>query len=132
MEDADSEPEVKEERLDNKKSNGKVAKKVKYRMMPAPIESFTEFNVATYLQNLPCELTVGQAAHAIPRYRSGMQKATRRSRGPELGEKEANYVRSEEDEATTAAKCVLRIGDKAVSVIIDSGAATSIMTKSLM
>ena len=51
-----------------------------------------------------------------------MQKATKCSRGPELGEKEANYVESEEDEATTAAKCVLRIEDKAVSIIIDSGA----------
>ena len=101
-------------------------------MMPVPIETLTEFNVATYLQNLPCGLTVGQAAHALPKYRAGIQRATRRSRdkGPNK-EKEANYVGSD-DEPTMAAKCTLRVNEKAVNVVIDSGAATSIITKTLL
>jgi hypothetical protein len=100
-------------------------------MMPAPIESLTEFNVAQYLQNLPCGLTVGQAAHAIPKYRSGMQKATRRYREPFDKEREANLAESDEEHAT-AAKCTLRVNGKTTSVIVDSGAATNIMTRPLM
>src|SRR4051812_18166020 len=104
----------------------KALKTSKRRLLPAPIEQLTEFNVATYLQNLPCGLSVGQAAHAIPRYRAGLAKATRRSR-----EKEANLAESDE-EPTSAAKCTLKIGRKAQTAIIDSGAATSIVTKVLL
>ena len=46
----------------------KALKAPKRRLLPAPIEQLTEFNVSTYLQNLPCGLSVGQAAHAIPKY----------------------------------------------------------------
>ena len=49
-------------------------------MIPAPLESLTEFNVGDYLQSLLCRLTVGQAAHLLPKYRSGIQKALRRIR----------------------------------------------------
>ena len=115
-----------------KVENAPKVKRPRYKMMPAPIESLTEFNVATYLQNLPCGLTVGQAAHALPKYRAGIQRATRRSR--EKGqdkEKEANFVGSD-DEPTTAAKCTLRVNGKVINVVIDSGAATSIITKTLL
>src|ERR671910_496314 len=91
------------------------------RLQPAPIESLTEFNVSTYLQNLLCGLSVGQAAHAIPNYRSGLARAVRRSR--EKDTKEANLAESD-GEPTTAAKCTLRIGKKTQTVIVDSGAAT--------
>ena len=109
----------------------KVPKAPKRRLLPAPIEQLTEFNVSTYLQNLPCGLSVGQAAHAIPKYRSGLARAVRHSRERATDEtKEANLVESD-DEPTSAAKCTLRIGQKAQTAIIDSGAATSIMTKAL-
>jgi gag-polyprotein putative aspartyl protease/Zinc knuckle len=101
----------------------------KSRMNPAPIESLTEFNVANYFQNLSSGLTVGQAAHLLPKYRAGMQQAVRRSYAKE---KEANLAESDEDESTTAAKVTLRIKGKAQTGIIDSGAATSIITKSLL
>ena len=101
----------------------------KSKMNPAPIESLTEFNVAGYLQNLPSGLTVGQATHLLPKYRAGMQQAVRRSYAKE---KEANLIESDEDESTTAAKVTLRIKGKAQTGIIDSGAATSIITKSLL
>ena len=42
----------------------KALKTPRRRLLPAPIEQLTEFNVSTYLQNLPCGLSVGQAAHA--------------------------------------------------------------------
>jgi len=72
---------------------------------------------------------VGQAAHVIPKYRSGLARAVRRSR--ERNAKEANLAESD-GEPTTAAKCTLRIGQKAQTAIVDSGAATSIITKSLL
>ena len=91
-----------------------------------------EFNIATYLQNLPCGLSVRQAAHAIPNYRSGLARAVRRSREKAFEEsKEANLAESD-NEPTFAAKCTLRIGRKAQTTIIDSGAATSIITKALL
>src|SRR4051794_16465339 len=76
--------------------------KKRSKMIPAPIDSLTDFNVSEYLQNLPCELTVGQAAHLLSKYCSGMQKAMRRLREKETKEKEANFVGSD-DEVTTAA-----------------------------
>ena len=62
-----------------------------------------------------------------------MMKAMRRTREQlnQDKEKEANYVGSDE-EPTTAAKCTLRINRKIISAIVDSEAATSIMTKPLM
>ena len=62
-----------------------------------------------------------------------MMKAMRRTREQlnQDKEKEANYVRSDE-EPTTAAKCTLRINEKIISAIVDSKTATSIMTKPLM
>src|SRR3954454_19477355 len=93
-----------------KNNNKQEKRKPKGRMMPAPIETLTEFNIAQYLQNLPSELTVGQAAHSILKYRSEMMKAMRRTREQlnQDKEEEANYVGSDED-PTTAAKCTLRI-----------------------
>ena len=38
---------------------GVKEKKPRKKMLPAPIEQLTEFNVATYLQDLPCGLSVG-------------------------------------------------------------------------
>ena len=126
MEESTPEPVVEPVRIE------KALKTPKRRLLPAPIEQLTEFNVSTYLQNLPCGLSVGQAAHAIPRYRSGLARAVRRSRERATDEtKEANLVESD-DELTSAAKCILRIGQKAQTAIIDSGAAASIITKALV
>jgi hypothetical protein len=55
-------------------------KKSKRKMLPAPIEKLDEFNMASYLQDLPCGLSVGQAAHSIPQYRSELIRALRRTR----------------------------------------------------
>ena len=49
-----------------------LPKKVRKKMLPAPIEVLDEFNVASYLQQLPYGLSVRQAAHNIPKYHSGM------------------------------------------------------------
>src|SRR3954454_17872339 len=99
------------------------------KMSPAPIESLTEFNIAEYLQNLPSGLTVGQAAHLLPQYRGGMQYASRRTTSTE---KEANFVESDEEEAIIAAKVNLRVKGKVQTAIVNSEAATSIITKSLL
>ena len=101
------------------------------KISPAPIESLTAFDVSNYLQNLDSGLTVGQAAHLSPRYRAGLSRAVRRSYKKE-GEKEANFVESDEDNTTTAAKVTLRINGRAQTAIVDSGAATNIITKALL
>ncbi|GBB94651.1 hypothetical protein RclHR1_23990005 [Rhizophagus clarus] len=78
-------------------------------MLPAPIEQLTKFNVANYLKDLPCGLR------------------TRK--------KETNFIErndSPDFDQTTAARCELYIGKEPISTVIDSGAATSIITKSLM
>src|SRR5436305_9044962 len=99
------------------------------KMFLAPIKSLTEFNVTEYLQNLPSGLTVGQAAHLLPQYRGGMQYASRRTTSIE---KEANFVKSDEEEATIAVKVSLRVKGKVQIAIVNSEAATSIITKSLL
>ena len=125
MEIIEDEP-ISHEAKEMKKDNG--PKSARRRLLPAPIESLTEFNVATYLQNLPCGLSVGQAAHVIPTYRSGLSRAVRRSRKKAQKDiQEANLAESDE-EPTTAVKCVLRVGGRAQTAIVDSGAATSIIT----
>jgi hypothetical protein len=111
-------------------TNASTPKKKKYRMLPAQIESLTDFNVSEYLQSLPCGLTVGQAAHLLPKYRSGLNRATRRHR-ERLAK--ANMLGSDDNnEPTTAAKCTLRIEGRTHTAVVDSGAATSIITRPLL
>lgn len=106
--------------------------KKRSKLTPAPIESLTEFNVSEYLQHLPSGLTVGQAAYLSPKYRGGLHRAVRRSHQKDDSEKEANFAGSDDDETTTAAKVTLRVNGKIQTAIVDSGAATSIITKALL
>src|SRR5579859_60491 len=96
----------------------------KYKLTPAPIEDLTEFDIANYIRSLPSGLTIGQAAAQFPKYRSRVRRSIQRRR-------EANYV-GNDNTATTAARCDVYINDEKLPAVIDSGAATSIMTKKLM
>src|SRR5439155_9830829 len=51
--------------------------KAKYSMKPAPIEEVTEFNIEQYIKDLPCGMSIGQAAKAVPTYRRGLQRILR-------------------------------------------------------
>src|ERR1044071_3470912 len=102
------------------------AKSNKRKVTPAPIESLETFEIAEYFRDLPSGLSVGQAAHLSPKYRAGLQQAVRRSYI-----NEANLVESNRNDLT-AAKVTLRINGKTQTAIIDSGAATSIITKPLL
>ena len=124
--------ELPEEEMPDATPKTTTTKKPKRRLLPAPIEQLTEFNVANYLSQLPCGLSVGQAAHEIPKYRSGLIKAVRRTREKDPKDsREANLADSD-GELTSAAKCTLRVARQAVTAIIDSGAATCIITKPLL
>ncbi|CAB4414538.1 unnamed protein product [Rhizophagus irregularis] len=105
-------------------SGSSQPKKARRKMLPAPIEQLNEFNVANYLRDLPCGLSVGQAAYEIPKYRSGLIHAVKRTR-----EKETNFVErqnnSVDSDQTTAARCELYVGREPISAVIDSGAATN-------
>ena len=139
MEEAETEEETEEEVSEpeplkkTKKSVAKtiaVPKKIKRKLQPAPIEQVTEFDVAKYISNLSSGLSIGQAAHLIPKYRSGLAASVRRTRNKNK-EANANYVDASEHR-TTAMKCEILVGREAVTAIVDSGAATSIITKPLM
>src|SRR5436190_920603 len=95
-------------------------------MVPAPIESTTPFNVSDYWKDQPCGLTMGQATNMMPQLRTEMRKAFTRKY---VKEGEANFISSDEDEeTTTAAKINLRVNGKVQTAVVDSGAATSIIT----
>ena len=47
-------------------------------------------------------------------------------------DREANYATSKEATLTTAARCEIKVDEEFLSAVIDSGAATSIITKKLM
>src|SRR6185503_16128031 len=96
------------------------------RMIPAPIEQVSEFDVAKYISAQNSGLTIGQACAISPKYRTGVVTSLRRSRP-----KDTNYV-EQEGHQTTSAKCEVLVGKEPVTAVIDSGAATSIMSKSLM
>ena len=98
-------------------------KKPRRKLKPAPIENVNEFDIAQYISDLPCGLTIGQAAAQIPKYRGGLAKSMRRTR-----ERETNYASDDQNSLTTAVRCNLHVDGIPVSVVIDSGAATSIMT----
>ena len=123
-------PEIPETPINDPSVPKKSKKKErKYHMKRAPIEDLTEFEIAQYIKSLPSGLTIGQAVGQISKYRSAMLWSIRRKR-------EANIAsirpHSEPPSHATAARCIVKIDENPVSVIIDSGAATSIITKKLM
>src|SRR5919205_3717079 len=102
-------------------------------MNPAPIEDPTALEVARYLSSLPSGLTVGQAAHMIPSYRKGFAMAGRRTRAANYNAySEEDISEDEQPRNVTAMQCELFVGKEPVNAIIDSGAATSIITQKLM
>ena len=97
-------------------------------MQPALLEDPTAFEVAKYLANQPSGLTLGQAAHMIPSYRQGIALAAKRTRASNF-----NNLHAEKDpRLVTAMQFELLVGKQPVTAIIDSGAATSIITHRLM
>src|SRR5436305_4445955 len=65
-------------------------------------------------------------------YLQNIEQDFKEPHNKETGERKANFTRSDEDETTTAAKVTFRINRKAQTAIVDSGAATSIITKALL
>ena len=56
-------------------ANNPKERKPRRKMMPAPIENVTEFDIAKYISDLPCGLSIGQASSQISKYRTAMLKA---------------------------------------------------------
>ena len=105
--------------------NSSQKKRSKFTIKLFPIKEVTEFHIEQYIKDLPCGMSISQAAKAVPTYRRGLQKILRCTR-------EANYIRQENLDQTTAAKCTLYVGNTSIEVIIDSGAAISIITKAML
>jgi len=79
-------------------------------MVPAPIEKVNEFDIAKYISDLPCGLSIGQASAQIPMYCKGLIQSVRRRHEKidtnYIGENYYGDSNSEEDTTpTTAAKC---------------------------
>jgi hypothetical protein len=113
-----------------------MPRKPKTVLHPAPIEDPKAFEICKYLSEMPSGLTVGQAAYAIPSYRRGLMMASKRTR-ERLPVQDTYFTESEDEivkpnQHTTAMQCELMVGKEPVTVIIDSGAATSIITQKLM
>src|SRR5688572_10118285 len=85
-----------------------------------------KFNVAEYVSNLPSGWTIGQAVKQSPKHRSKLIQG--------LEEREVHYAKQtrQEDLVPTAARCDMYLNDQLVTVISDTGAATSIISKKLM
>ncbi|CAB4402107.1 unnamed protein product, partial [Rhizophagus irregularis] len=112
-------------------------RKVRTKMVPAPIENVNEFDIAKYISDLPCGLSIGQATAQLPVYRKGLIQSMRRKRekvdnNNYIGESYYGDSNSEEETPTTAAKCEFHINQQPVIAVIDSGAAVSIMTTAMM
>ncbi|GBC14645.1 ribonuclease H-like domain-containing protein [Rhizophagus irregularis DAOM 181602=DAOM 197198] len=112
-------------------------RKVRTKMVPAPIENVNEFDIAKYISDLPCGLSIGQATAQLPVYRKGLIQSMRRKRekidnNNYIGESYYRDSNSEEETSTTAAKCEFHINQQPVIAVIDSGAAVSIMTTAMM
>ncbi|GET60895.1 retroviral-like aspartic protease 1 [Rhizophagus irregularis DAOM 181602=DAOM 197198] len=112
-------------------------RKVRTKMVPAPIENVNEFDIAKYISDLPCGLSIGQATAQLPVYRKGLIQSMRRKRekidnNNYIGESYYGDFNSEEETPTTAAKCEFHINQQPVIAVIDSGAAVSIMTTAMM
>jgi hypothetical protein len=111
-------------------------RKVKTKLVPASIENVNEFDIAKYISDLPCGLSIGQASAQLPVYRKGLIQSVRRKRekieNNYIGENYYGDSNSEDDTSTTAAKCEFYIRNQPVIVVIDSGAAVSIMTKAMI
>ncbi len=88
------------------------------------------FNMEQHISNLPSGLTISQAASWIPGYRRDFFKAVRKGRDTN---ENTNYLgRSGENNNTTAMKCNGEIDGVPMDVIIDTGAANSMISKNLM
>ena len=117
-------PEVPKEVINPPKTKDK-RKERKFRMKPAPIEQVTEFDISQYIKELSCGLSIGQASAQIPKYRSAMLQSVQRKR-------EANYASSEENSQTIATRYIMKIDNKPIFIIIDSGTTANIITKQLI
>src|SRR5215216_3674649 len=89
-------------------------------------EPSDKFDVAEYVSNLPSGWTIGQAVKQSPKYRSELIQG--------LEEREAHYVKQtrQEDLVPTAARCDMYLNDQPITVIINTEAATNIISKKLI
>jgi len=90
-------------------------------------EGVQDFNLSEHIKSLPCGLTVGQAAKFVPAYGRDLHKMFKRKRM----DKKVSYF-GKEKQNTMAMKCRGEIEGIKLNVIIDSGAATCVMSSRLM
>src|SRR5919205_1530614 len=86
----------------------KEKKPPKFKLTKSPIEQVTEFDIANYIRDLPCGLTIGQAAATMPKYATGLRKSLQRKWEPIVQQTQATGTTYAEtyysDVTTTAAK----------------------------
>ncbi|PKB92462.1 hypothetical protein RhiirA5_444582, partial [Rhizophagus irregularis] len=92
-------------------------KKVRTKKVSAPIKNVNKFDIAKYISDLPCGLSIGQTTAQLPVYRKGLIQSMRRKRekidnNNYIGESYYGDFNSEEETPTTAAKCEFHINQQ--------------------
>jgi hypothetical protein len=93
-------------------------------------ESLQGFNMANYLANLPCGLTIRQAMALTPKYEKAFYSAVKRSKEHNEKEMEANLLETDEPKFTST-RCMANIEGHETDVIIDTRAAVCAITRKL-
>jgi hypothetical protein len=106
----------------------KVKKPVqkKQQRQPSVIDNVKPYDVSQDILNTPASATLAQMLK-YPDQRKRLAEMLKRAT-----QKDANLVESNNQYRTTAMKCHIRIKNNPVVAVLDSGAAVSIITKSLM
>src|ERR1041384_7564905 len=101
----------------------KEKKPPKFKLTRAPIEQVTEFDIANYIRELPCGISIGQVAATMPKYAAGLRKSLQRKREPIVQQQQptkTTYAETYYSEVTaTAAKGRIIANGQPVTAILD-------------
>src|SRR2546423_1189232 len=89
---------------------------------------YVEFEEEFDILNAPSGLTVGQAMKYIPAYKRHVKRVFKKGKQGE----NVNYIKSSEEERSTAMRCNAGIEGRVIEAIIDSGAEVTAMSRGLM
>src|SRR5688572_20674369 len=122
----ESNDEVMEEVRPKTTPVNKPAKKTRAKRQPSIIDEIPPYDIAQDILNLQSTAKLGQMLK-YPDQKRNLTKILKRPARQE----EAKHVETSSEKRTTAAKCYVRIKGNPVNAVLDSGAAVSIITKSL-
>ncbi|CAG8781668.1 772_t:CDS:1, partial [Acaulospora morrowiae] len=103
-----------------------VIKKPRRKRLPSVVDTLKPYDISEDILSMKANATFAQLLK-YPDQQRNLSKILKRAKPPE----ETNQVSSADMLKTTAAKCYVRVGDKTMVAVLDTGAAVSIITKRL-